>query len=201
MALQVRPEPAFTRADPDERRASLIAACGRVLAREGVGGTSVRAIAVEAGVSPGLVGHYFAGIDALIAETYADVGQRVDAALDAAVAAAGADPQARLAAYVTASFAPPIADPALLATWIAFWSLVRSRPEIAAQHAGQYGSYRTRLEALLEACGVGPSERHETAIAITALVDGLWLELCLSPGVLSRAAAARIARAALARLV
>lgn len=200
MVPQVRAEPAFTRADPDARRASLIAACGRVLAREGVGGASVRAIALEAGVSPGLVGHYFAGIDALIAATYAEVGQRVDAALDAAVAVAGSDPQARLAAYVTASFAPPIADPELLATWIAFWSLVRSRPEIAGQHAGQYRTYRQRLESLLDACGVNPAARHETAIAITALVDGLWLELCLSPEVLSREAAARIARAALARL-
>jgi DNA-binding transcriptional regulator YbjK len=197
----VSSQPAFTRADPDARRASLIAACGRVLAREGAGGASVRAIAVEAGVSPGLVGHYFAGIDSLIAETYAAVGQRVDAAMDAALAVAGTDPQAQLAAYVTASLTPPIADPDLLATWIAFWSLVRSRPEIAAQHAGQYGDYRARLEGLLAACGVGPDTLHETAIAITALVDGLWLELCLSPEVLSRDAAARIARAALARLV
>ena len=61
--------PAFRRSEPDARRADLIAATARVLAREGTGGASVRAIAVEAGVSPGLVGHYFAGIDALIAAT------------------------------------------------------------------------------------------------------------------------------------
>ena len=50
-------KPAFTRAEPDARRLSLIEATARVLAREGAGGASVRTIATEAGVSPGLVGH------------------------------------------------------------------------------------------------------------------------------------------------
>jgi TetR/AcrR family transcriptional repressor of bet genes len=114
-------KPAFTRVEPDARRLSLIEAAARVLARDGASGASVRAIALEAGVSPGLVAHHFGGVDALIAATYAHVGARVSAALDAAVAGAGEDPRARLMAYVAASFAPPIADRALLATWTAFW--------------------------------------------------------------------------------
>ena len=111
-------KPAFTRAEPDARRLSLIEACARVLAREGAAGTSVRAIALEAGVSPGLVGHYFAGVDALVAETYAHVEAQVSAAIDAALEASGSDPRARLEAFVTASFAPPIASGELLTTWM-----------------------------------------------------------------------------------
>lgn len=201
MAAQVNARPAFRRSEPDVRRTSLIEATARVLAREGVAGTSVRTIAVEAGVSPGLVGHYFDGIDALIAATYAHTGARVDAALDAAVTAAGADPYARLEAFVTASFAPPIADPDLLATWIAFWSLVRSRPDIARLHDDQYDGFRRQLEGLLAACGVNSGELRRTAIAITALVDGLWLELCLTPRDMAPQEAAAIARDALARLI
>ncbi|MFZ5793878.1 MAG: TetR family transcriptional regulator C-terminal domain-containing protein [Sphingomonas sp.] len=174
-------KPAFSRAEPDARRQSLIEATARVLARDGATGASVRAIALEAGVSPGLVGHYFAGIDGLVAETYAAVGQQVHVALAAAVAAAGDDPRARVVAYVTASFAPPIADRALFATWIAFWSL-SAKPIIAARHDALYQSYRDDLEALLAACGLPAADRRLAAIAITALVDGLWLELCLSPG-------------------
>ena len=190
--------PAFRREEPDARRAALVAACARVLAREGVAGTSVRAIAVEAGVSPGLVGHYFAGIDALVAATYAAVGAQVDAAHEAAVAAAGSDPRARLEAFVTASFAAPIADGELLATWIAFWSLVRTRAEIAAQHDAQYAAYRARLESLLGLCGLAAGALRHAAIALTALVDGLWLELCLSPGCFSPEEAGAIARAQIA---
>lgn len=190
-------KPAFKRAEPDARRLSLIEAAARVLARGGVAGTSVRAIAVDAGVSPGLVGHYFDGIDALVAETYAHVEARVAETIDAALARAGTDPRARLNAFVTASFAPPVASGELLATWIAFWSLVRSRPAIARQHDEQYAAFRARLEALLGACGAPPARLRHAGIAITALIDGLWLELCLSPQAFSADEAGAIARTAL----
>lgn len=193
-------KPAFTRAEPDARRLSLIEATARVLARDGASGASVRAIALEAGVSPGLVAHHFGGVDALIAATYAHVGEQVSAALHAA-AAAGADPHARLMAYVAASFAPPIADRALLATWIAFWGLVIARGDVSALHDAQYAHYRAGLEKLLAACGLAPAAQRRAAIAITALVDGLWLELCLSPSVLDAAEAHAIIEAQIAALL
>ncbi|MBN8501992.1 MAG: TetR family transcriptional regulator C-terminal domain-containing protein [Sphingomonadales bacterium] len=195
------PQPAFTRADPDARRASLIDACARVLARDGAAGASVRAIAVEANVSPGLIGHYFGGIDALIAATYAQVEARVATALDDAVAQAGSDPQARLEAYVSASLLPPIADSELLSTWIAFWGLVRARPEIARLHDEQYGRFRAQLEDLLRAIGLPAPQLRGAAIAITALVDGLWLELCLSPATFAPGEPAALARSGLAALI
>ncbi|MDE2411238.1 MAG: TetR family transcriptional regulator C-terminal domain-containing protein [Sphingomonadales bacterium] len=179
----------------------MIEAAARVLARDGVAGTSVRAIALEAGVSPGLVNHYFAGIDALVAETYAHVEARVAEAIDAALDVAGTDPRARLDAFVTASFAPPVASGELLATWIAFWSLVRSRPEIARQHDEQYAAFRARLEALLGDYGLPSARQRHAAIAITALIDGLWLELCLSPHAFTAAEAGEIARFALDALL
>ena len=171
----------FTREEADSRRQDLIDACAKRLAQEGGAGATVRAICAEAGVSPGLLRHYFDGIDDLVAATYRAVGERVAAALDAAVAEAGPGPRARLSAYVVASFQPPIADPALLATWIAFWSLVKVDPRIAALHGDIYGGYRVGIEALLAENGVPADERRLKAVAITALVDGLWLELCLAP--------------------
>lgn len=193
--------PAFTRAEPDARRLSLIEAAARVLARDGASGASVRAITLEAGVSPGLVAHHFGGVDALIAATYRHVGDRVSAALDAAVATAGEDPRARLTAYVAASFAPPIADRALLATWTAFWGLVIAQPGIARLHDQQYARYRAELEKLLAACGLASSAKRRAAIAITALVDGLWLELCLSPAVLDADEARAITEAQITALL
>lgn len=193
--------PAFKRAEPDVRRHSLIEACARVLAREGPGGTSVRAIALEAAVSPGLIGHYFEGVDALVAATYAHVDAQVQQALDAAVAAAGPDSRARLDAYVCANLLPPVAAGELLATWIAFWSLIRTRPDMAAQHDLQFDRYRSGLEALLAENGVPETARRRTAIAVAALVDGLWLELCLSPQAFAAGEAAAIAREALGALI
>ncbi|MFT3977304.1 MAG: transcriptional regulator BetI [Sphingomonas bacterium] len=197
----MRNTPAFTRTDADARRRLLIAAATRVLARDGANGASVRAIAQEAGVSPGLVTHHFGGVDALIAATYASVSGEVTAALDAAVAGAGGDPRARLSAYVAASFAPPIADRALLATWIAFWSLTIARDDVARLHDDQYARFRAGLERLLADCGLPAAACRRAAIGVTALVDGLWLELCLSPHVLDAAEARAIAEAQIAMLL
>lgn len=167
----------FTRESADARRDALIAACALSLANNGVQGTSVRAICTEAGVSPGLLRHYFDGIDDLIAATYRWTGQRVQKALADAVAAGPQNPRARLLAYLTASFAPPIADPELLATWLAFWALTKTDAHIARLHGQIYKEYRADLETLLTQCT--PRDHRLTAVALTALVDGLWLELSL----------------------
>ena len=165
--------------EPDTRRQALIEATAACLAERGVAGASVRTICAHAGVSPGLLRHYFPGVDALIAATYRDVAARVSETLEAAVADAGENPRARLIAYLTASFRPPITDPALLATWLAFWSLVKTDPAIAQIHGETYSGYRADLEALLADCGA--TDTAPIAIALTALVDGLWLELSLDP--------------------
>jgi AcrR family transcriptional regulator len=84
----------FTRIEPDARKKSLLAATARCLAVRGAAGVSVRAICAEAGVSPGLLTHYFRGVSEAIAETYRWTGARVSAALEQAVAEAGPDPRA-----------------------------------------------------------------------------------------------------------
>lgn len=177
--MQTNHQPAFTRADPDERRQSLIEATARVLAEKGAAGVSVRAICAEAGVSPGLLRHYFSGVSEAIAETYRQTGLNIETALAKAVANAGPDPRARLLAYITASFRAPIADPQLLASYIALWSLSRSDPEVAHVRAEVYRDFRAGLELLIRAYRPVLHDLRLSAIALTALIDGLWLELSL----------------------
>lgn len=169
----------FTRSAPDERRQSLIEACARVLARDGAAGVSVRAICTEAGVSPGLLRHYFSGVSEAISETCRWTGQRISQALESAVEQAGNDPHDRLLAYVTASFRPPIASPELLASYVALWSLTQSDPQVAAVRSEVNGDFRAGLEDLLQAWRPDLPDPRLSAIALTALIDGLWLELSL----------------------
>lgn len=172
----------FNREEADVRRQSLIDAAAKSLAENGASGTSVRAICRLAGVSAGLLTHYFDGIDDLILETYRDVGRRVREAVERAMADADDHPRARLEAYVTASFHSPVLDPELLATWLAFWSLVKTDETIAVVHREIYAEFREGVEALLRECWGGEAGDEEVrlaAVAISALVDGLWLELCL----------------------
>jgi len=185
---------AFTRESADARRTGLIEATAAVLAEQGLAGTTVRAICAKAGVSPGLLRHYFAGIDDLVAATYAATSDRMDAIFAGAVAGAGDDPRARLTAYLTASFRPPVTDPALLGAWTAFWALARSDARMAAIHAESYAGYRERLAGLLTACGAADAGR--LAVLLTAMVDGLWLELSLdSTSFGAEAAVAMVERA------
>ncbi|CAN5400744.1 TetR family transcriptional regulator C-terminal domain-containing protein [soil metagenome] len=186
----------FVRESADVRRQSLIDATAQCLAERGVTGTSVRAISKLAGVSSGLLTHYFDGIDSLILATYRDLGKRVSLATDRAVEAAGSDPRARLEAFVLASFAPPVLDPKLLVTWVAFWSLVHGRSDMAQAHAEMYTQYRNDLSEHLAA--VRPEKDAAgirlAAIGIAALVDGLWLELCLDPATFTVEEAYALAR-------
>lgn len=193
-------QPAFTRSDPDERRQSLIKATARVLADKGAAGVSVRAICAEAGVSPGLLRHYFAGVSEAIAETYRWMGERIAQALDAAVADAGADPRARVLAYLTASFRPPIASPDLLASYVALWSLTRSDSSVAGVRAEVYRDYRADLEKLLVEWRPDLADPALAAIALTALIDGLWLELSLGDAPFAPEQASELAEAWLDRL-
>lgn len=181
----------FVRETADVRRQALIDAAAQCLAEKGVGGTTVRAICKRAGVSSGLLTHYFDGIDALILATYRDVGLRVSQAMEQAVSAAGPHPRDRLRALLIANFRPPVLDADLLATWICFWSLVKSSAPFAAAHAEIYAASRAQMEVLLHeaAPALTPREVRLAAISLTALVDGLWLELCLDPSTFGAAEA------------
>jgi TetR/AcrR family transcriptional repressor of bet genes len=180
------------------RRAALMRAAAACLAEDGVGAATVRAVAARAGVTPGLVRHHFGGIDGLIAATYRHVGETVTEAIEAALAAAPADPRGRLSAFVRASFAPPLLDGDLLATWLAFWGRVRRDAQIRALHGEIYAAYRARLAAMLSAAAAEagrPIDANRAALALTALLDGLWLELCLDPSSFSADEAVRIVEA------
>ena len=190
---------AFTRESADARRAALIEATAAVLAEAGLAGTNVRAICAKAGVSPGLLRHYFAGIDDLVAATYQATSDRMDTIFAAAVDSAADDAGARLTAYLTASFRPPVTEPELLGAWTAFWALARNDARMADIHAASYAGYRARLTELLTACGANDAER--VAIMLTAMVDGLWLELSLDAASFGAEAAVEMIERAVATLL
>lgn len=193
------PRARFTRELPEVRRAEMMRAAAACLAEDGVGAATVRAVAARAGVTPGLIRHHFGGIDGLIAATYRHVGETVSEAIEAALAGAPGDPRGRLTVFVKASFAPPLLDGDLLATWLAFWGRVRRDPEIRALHGEIYSAYRARLAAMLAAAAAASAGRtidaDRAALALTALLDGLWLELCLDPTTFSADEAVRIVEA------
>jgi hypothetical protein len=93
-----------------------------------------------------------------------------------------------LSNFFRASFAPELLDPQLFNVWLVFWSMVAHSAEIRAVHFSTYGKYRSVLESLLSQLmdsGAAPPFRpRPAAIALSALLDGFWVELSLSPTII-----------------
>lgn len=175
----------FSRQAPDERRQALITATLRCLAAHGAEKTSIRNICREAEVSIGLVNHYYQSKEALIADVYEQVSNDLLASLTEAARAADGDPRARLSAFFRASFSPVILDSGLLRVWLSFWSMTHKSELIAAVHDRTYAAYRAALENLLNGLARADSshrlDARLSAIGLSGMLDGLWLEWCLNP--------------------
>jgi TetR/AcrR family transcriptional repressor of bet genes len=176
--------PKFRRAAPAVRREALIDATLRCLKRDGHDGASVRSISAEAGVSIGLINHHFPSKSGLVAEAYDTLASALQESLRAQAENKSVSPRERLSLFFRASFAPDLLDPELFNVWVVFWSMVAHSKEIRAVHDRTYGQYRALLESLLgqlSAAGLAPRLKlHPAAIALSALLDGLWVELSLS---------------------
>jgi AcrR family transcriptional regulator len=92
--------PGRPRADETNQRERLLDAAVACFAADGVAATSLRSIALKAGVTPALVNYYFGSkeqmLDAFVAERVAPVIE----VLRESLLAAGTDPRAVLAAFV-----------------------------------------------------------------------------------------------------
>jgi TetR/AcrR family transcriptional regulator, transcriptional repressor of bet genes len=178
-------EPKFRREPPDARREELIAATLACLKKFGHDGVSVRRISAEAGVSMGLINHHFHGIDALLATAYESLANRLLSRSREPALAIGGEPLKSLHAFFAASFEPEALDPALFRTWLVFWSLVPHAPKLHAVRERAYAETRATLETLLtrlkRAPGVPAFKVSPAAIGLSALMDGLWVELSLNP--------------------
>jgi AcrR family transcriptional regulator len=175
----------FRRIQPEARRETLVEAALACLAEGGHQGVSVRRIAARAGVSLGLVNHYYAGIDQLIAQAYESLADGIVSKLLESAESADVAPRERLSGFIRTSFSPLVLDPKLLRVWVVFWSLIPHSTDMQAVQDRSHTAYCKVLERYLKALaaerGLTPVDLPVAAIGLSALLDGLWLEWCLNP--------------------
>jgi AcrR family transcriptional regulator len=177
------------RQPPAERRQDILAAAVKCLARLGPRGATGREICREAGVSHGLLRHYFDNPDNLLLETYQTLCDQCLDAIEADMAPFADAPWEAIQRIFGELIADRWASPDVLGAWTAFWTLVGTHEEFAAVSAGFY----QRLRGLLERAANQLPETERTAMPIEdaivillAMMDGLWLEFCLAPQRTSR---------------
>lgn len=165
-------------AQPD-RRLEVSAAAWRVIVREGLDRTSMRAIAQEMNCTTGVVTHYFRNKQELILFALHQVTERLQGLMEQAVAnRTGCD---RLVAMLS-SFLP--IDPErqeILQVWMAFLGYAVGREELLADHQQSAGELRQmiieELETLQSQEQIRPDINLETeANVLLALVNGISLD-------------------------
>jgi TetR/AcrR family transcriptional repressor of bet genes len=183
-------------APPAERREQLILATIRSVANRGLIDTTIATVAQEAGLSQGIVNLHFRSKDGLLTETLRYLADEYRTACHEAAAAGAVSPVAGLAAMVELDFRRSICSRDKLAVWFAFWGERRFRPtyrRICAERDRSYDDMvRLICARLCEEGGYADIDPAVVADGLSALTDGLWLDLLVRPESMSRERARRI---------
>jgi TetR/AcrR family transcriptional regulator, transcriptional repressor of bet genes len=189
-------------APAEERREQLILATIRCVADHGLADTTIATVAQEAGLSQGIVNLHFRSKDGLLTETLRYLADEYRSAVQEAAAAGEVDPVDGLLAMVELDFRRSICSRDKLAVWFAFWGERRFRPtyrRICAERDRSYDDMvRLTCARLCQDGGYADVEPGLVADGLSALTDGLWLDLLVRPESMSRERAKRISLSYLA---
>jgi betaine-aldehyde dehydrogenase len=173
------PDGGATREGSEEaRRQQLIDVTIDSLAEVGYVGSTLAQIAQRAGVSPGLVAHYFGDKDGLLEAAFRTlargIGERMGEQLRRA-----RTPRGRVQAVIDTNLAPEEFDQRTGTAWLAFWGQVLHVKGLmrvqAVYQRRMLSNLRHALQRLLPA-----DEARSLAAMIAAMIDGVWLRAALS---------------------
>jgi len=191
------------RVTKEMRRHQLIRATIKCVAKRGFAETTMADVTQEAGLSLGIVNLHFQSKDKLFIETLRYLSEEYEVACQAAMAKAGPSPGERLAALVALDFSPRVADRRKIAVWFAFWGEAKSRPtymQLCAEKDRRYEDTVARLcQEIIDDGGYEHVRAPDIANGLSAMVNGLWLDLLMTPDDMDRAKATSICRSYLAQ--
>jgi TetR/AcrR family transcriptional repressor of bet genes len=162
----------------EARRLDLIQGTIRSISRIGYNNATVQTICEEAGLSRGLIGHYFRSKEDLLLAAFRHLTEVLEQQTRAALQEVGRDPFRRLLVVATITFSDNIISTKHAPVWLAFWGVARWNPEMLALHRELWGGYRRWIERLIARAAAQREmelDVHLAALTFTQLVDGLWL--------------------------
>ncbi|HEY1890424.1 MAG TPA: betaine-aldehyde dehydrogenase [Steroidobacteraceae bacterium] len=164
---------------PEEaRRQQLIEVTIDSLAEVGYVGSTLAQIAQRAGVSPGLVAHYFGDKDGLFEAAFRTLARGIGERMRERLRRANT-PRGRVQAVIDTNLAPEEFDQRTGTAWLAFWGQVLHVKGLkrvqAVYQRRMLSNLRHALRRLLSA-----DEARSLAAMIAAMIDGVWLRAALS---------------------
>jgi len=165
-------------AGDDSRRRQLIEVTIDSLAELGFVGTTLAQIAGRAGVSPGLVAHYFGDKEGLLDAAFRTLARRVSDQVRVRLRLAQT-PRGRIQAVIDANLAPAEFDQRTGTAWLAFWGQVLQSANLkrvqSVYQQRTLSNLRGYFKKLLPA-----EEAASLAAMVAAMIDGVWLRAALS---------------------
>lgn len=189
------------KASKEVRRQQLIEATIDSLAKRGYSDTTMADVADGAKLSRGIVNFHFESKEKLLIATLQHMYDEYSAHWRAALDKAGEDPASRLRALVVADFDRVVCNRRKLAAWCAFWGEAKSRPTYQVLSGARDKAYQgtiVELCALLRDEAGYDYDAEAIALALSAMLEGLWLRLMMGTEDVSRETALAGANAFLA---
>jgi TetR/AcrR family transcriptional regulator, transcriptional repressor of bet genes len=182
---------------PEVRRAQLIQATMACIAENGLAGTTMATVTRKAGLSLGIANLYFQTKEKMLIETLRYVTDEFTDGQQAELNNKKYDTVAKkIQAILKFDLSPKVTEKSKLAVWVAFWGEAKSRPtyqRIRAQADIQIENiYRDLFQSAVDEAGYKNTDADLIARGYTALVDGLWLDLLVSPRQFNRKKARQI---------
>jgi TetR/AcrR family transcriptional repressor of bet genes len=184
------------KASKETRRQQLIEATIDSLAKRGYSETTMADVADGAGLSRGIVNFHFESKEKLLVATLQYMADEYSAHWRAALLKAGPEPANQLRALVAADFDRSICNKRKLAAWCAFWGEAKSRPTYQALCGARDAAYQ---QVFIDLCrrlkeeGGYAFDPFDTALALSAMLEGLWLRLMMGTEEVTRETALRAA--------
>ncbi|GHA89738.1 transcriptional regulator BetI [Modicisalibacter luteus] len=174
------------------RRRQLIQATMEAIDEAGLADATVVRIARRAGVSAGIISHYFGGKDGLLEATMRKILNDLRQAVACRRAKADDTPQAHVRAIIDGNFDRSQVSQSVMKTWLAFWASSMHRDDLQRlQYVNDRRLY-SNLCYQFRRC-LPKAEARDAARGLAALIDGLWLRGALAPEGLDVERARRLA--------
>jgi len=166
---------------PEIRRPQLIDATMAVVNDVGLSNASVALISRKAGVSPGIINHYFGGKHGLMEETMRTVLRQLSVSVKTRLQQVDKrDISGRIQAIVAGNFDDYQMESKVVKTWLAFWAHAMHDSQL--HRLQQVNEQRLLSHLRYELKQVLPAEQAAfVAQGIAALIDGIWLRGALHP--------------------
>ena len=162
----------------EARRTQLVDVTIDSLAEVGYVGTTLAEIARRAGVSPGLVAHYFGDKDGLLEAAFRTLARSLAVRVRARLALAHT-PRGRVQAVIDTNLAPEEFDKRSGTAWLAFWGQVLHVAGLKRVQTAYQKRMLSNLRGDLRQMIPG-AEARTLAAMIAAMIDGVWLRAALS---------------------